>query len=350
MQCTQLPTAKINHRGTNLNKIVLFFLNLILPLFLFIAISSCHHPVEPVEELQPGRRDYEWSVDIIDDPFEPILRVWANTMTDIWATSPGTLWHFDGTSWTEQTGPFPFFPDRLFGFSKDDIWSCSTSDGWIWHYDGKEWKLHSKFPNHYCVDIWGGAPNEVYITGWRNKTSNSVQSFLLKYDGKNWVEIGTPIPDVGFYFVRKKGGDLIIKGETGDGLNGWTGKIYVYKNNQFQELYSGTINCEVTNIGERVFVWIKTKVFEYINGQLIECTWFSFSNYAGGFWGNNMKNIFCGTQDGIGHYNGTDLVTIYLADPKRFSIFFGGVLNDGVIIPAWDLATGYSFFFRGKLK
>ena len=70
--------------------------------FLLLTAFSCKDDVVTPPELQPGRRDYAWTVDTIDAPGDTYYRMWASSPTDVWATSPGdpsqAIAHFNGSS------------------------------------------------------------------------------------------------------------------------------------------------------------------------------------------------------------------------------------------------------------
>lgn len=84
----------------------------------------------------------------------------------------------------------------IWGFSRNDIWAVGglLSDqqfgGTIWHYDGTSWSvadLSEQFPGGYATvfKIWGRSPTEVYAVG--------AAGLVLVYDGTMWnlVDDGT---------------------------------------------------------------------------------------------------------------------------------------------------------------
>jgi len=82
---------------------------------IFLLNSGCKkNATEPIsEDLQPGRRDYVWTVDTLNYPYNTIVKIWGSSPTDVWAVSPGgdldkTIFHFDGMPGplTKFTGHF----------------------------------------------------------------------------------------------------------------------------------------------------------------------------------------------------------------------------------------------------
>ena len=54
-----------------------------LMVFLAIFMVGCNNnPVTP-KELEPGRRDYVWTVDTLETPFNTVRTVWGSSPTDV---------------------------------------------------------------------------------------------------------------------------------------------------------------------------------------------------------------------------------------------------------------------------
>ena len=106
--------------------------------FLLVMLGSCsRNPVSP--RLQPGPRDYTWTLDTLKDgPLNVLTGIWGSSPTDVWVVGPsGTindmLWHYDGKSWIPW---FPYHkqtwacvPAAIYGFSANDIWMGGNRGG-----------------------------------------------------------------------------------------------------------------------------------------------------------------------------------------------------------------------------
>ena len=69
---------------------------------LIILITSCDSPTEVIDDSQPGRRDYVWTVDTIKvdaSGYLTPLRIWGSSPKNIWLTCSSdrpkyNLWHY----------------------------------------------------------------------------------------------------------------------------------------------------------------------------------------------------------------------------------------------------------------
>lgn len=331
----------------------LFSINIFALLFsitLGIMLISCHQPTEPVNELKPGRRDYVWTVDSLYLPFDYFVRFWASDVDDIWACSFGSLRRFNGSTWTLQKGPWPFGPNCVFGFSRNDVWAAG--DGRIWHFNGSSWSLSAQIPQCVFQDIWGSHWDDIYITGFRDLPSKTHESVLVYYDGEHWTEILPALPRYNFHRARKLGNEVFIDCTYKDSTTGvYTEKILSYSNQKYREITYTNYDIQISNIGEKIFVELRGVPYEYVGGSLNPVLWTKDSAYVGGIWGNNSKNIFCVVKHGIGHFNGVNLMTIYLSKFDLSNVIWGcEAFSDAVVLIGNDFSKGYSYVFRGMLQ
>ena len=78
--------------------------NLIRILFTIslLSLTNCkENSINGDDNLEPGRRDYTWTVDTLNIPFTSLTRIWGSSPMDVWAIGPGgdadkTIYHFDG--------------------------------------------------------------------------------------------------------------------------------------------------------------------------------------------------------------------------------------------------------------
>lgn len=316
------------------------------------AITCNPNLTGPYED-PPGRRDYTWTVDTLivpeaDDFYAS--RMWGSSPEDIWVCGFGSanckLYHFDGKNWKgypEIKGDFK----GLYGFASNDVWLTGVyTVGRIdlWHFDGSSWKLKDtiRFPGTHSAhptNIWGDSPGNVYLTGFVNEdTDGNFYGFIYKYNGLWWRNLNLPKVRVGFQVCRYKNEELVIRGTTDDE---YIGKIYSYKNNKLKELYSGslTVGFGVHFIKGHILIQIGTVFYEYTNG-VMKLSVDLGENYYGGMWGRNPKDIFCDTKQGIGHFNGTDLVTLKETASAKETPFDALLFENKVVFWGWSLVSG----------
>ena len=58
--------------------------------FVFLSLISCN-TTEPVDNIQSGRRDYEFTFDTVKVPFSYLSRIWGTSPTDVWAVGAGEI-------------------------------------------------------------------------------------------------------------------------------------------------------------------------------------------------------------------------------------------------------------------
>ncbi|MCK9426451.1 MAG: hypothetical protein M0Q21_10470 [Ignavibacteriaceae bacterium] len=326
--------------------------------FVFICIAlfnlSCKKsPTEVVDNTQPGRRDYVWTVDTIStDPFVYITRFWGSAPNDIWAVG-GNLFHYDGNKWVEIKTKNPVYPQAVFGFSQNDVWAAGYSK--IWHYNGNQWSFFSDhslpgYHNSFFNRIWGETANDVYLVGGSNSDSlGNYKGIVLHYDGIKWNYIDIPELRVAFADVKKSSSKLIFTAYQDENNSSTTFFVLEYGGNTFKILYKGNEVPQLTYLKGNLFVNIGKKVFKYYDGTLVQFFDFVQLEYVGGFWGRTEKDFFCVTQNGLGHYNGTDLATIYNFDINKQSPFNGLLFENEVFFLGRDEQANISIIIKGKL-
>lgn len=236
----------------------------------------------------------------------------------------------------------------IYGFDSTDIWVCDSPGGNIFHYDGVSWNKTGSFPYSgysltYLNNIWGAEPNEVYIAGAAYEQEKGTLATLLHYDGSRWKYISLPDKKMSFGSVRKSGGNsyLFLKAiqflSTGDVY-----KIFEYNGSTLNEIFSGKEVANVREMNGRIYLLIGKKIYRYQNNQLVLWKDLSNTTYLGNLVGRSEKDFFGEASDGLAHYNGTDLQTIY---PTNLSINEIFVMENDVF-----LICDFRIIIHGKLK
>jgi hypothetical protein len=357
-------TIALNKRIKMKIRFILFSIILLCVFVLSILLNlSCKKsPMEPPYNLQQGRRDYSWAIDTLFVPEGKSypVDIWGTGSNNVWACGPAYLnsyciWHYDGVRWSNYHAQKFIDPRGIFGFSKKDIWIGSL-DGSFWHYDGVDWnKSFQTNINNYnpfiVQSICGISTNDIYATGFADSIDgNSYKGIIMHYDGSKWELVNIPVIHESFVQLHN------IKGTNEYLFRSWIfnspeNHIYHLKNNQLKKIYTTTdSDMWMTSIGNQIYFTAESKIYKYENEQIIFYKEFPSSQYLGRMWGRSENDFFTENWDGIGHYDGKDLITIY----KKANVDWG--LNEAIVFDTevffiWmDTRTGITFVIHGKLK
>ena len=323
----------MNRAKKKLFELILFILSI-----LFIPQLSCSSPTDPYDSLQPGRRDYVWTVDTIPVANSVMKDMWGSSPTDIWICGDGwdrrqSLWHYDGTNFTPYN-EYILSATSFCGFAKNNIW-MATSSGWIYHYNGVGWKRDTvlTMPGYNDVviqQLFGTAPNNIYATGMA-VSLDDYRGVIARYDGSKWSLVNIPDIRVNFYDIKydSESQTFLISGANFDHI-GTPERLYTLRNNIIiNEIYAGANGRYLGKIANRVYTFgYDKKIYKY-NGTALELFIdLSKTNYLGRVSGRTEKDFFCNTSDyvddltGIGHWNGKDLATLYESKYSTYRTLF----------------------------
>ncbi|MCL6099604.1 MAG: hypothetical protein M1391_13625 [Bacteroidetes bacterium] len=333
-----------------------------------LVLSSCNsNLVDPpiIPEIQPGRRDYEWTeYKLLAQPNETIMlsSIWGATPNDVWAVGPASLsqygiWHFDGTTWKNGNSTPTFAQFSLWGSTADDIWMANT-DGILWHNNGTEWVYNTRlqvnrYQNFAINMLWGISSNEIYAAGYAyNSYFNEAPiGGIFKFDGNSWKQIPLPKVYLNFTSIRKaKNGDFLLR--VWDDSTSET-KIMVWNGKEFRQLFSrkGIASIGVFNINDKTLFNIDQVVYSYEDDGTYK-VWEDFTGtdyYSLILCSRNEKDFFVSSKyfNGIEHYNGIDLQLIY---PTDLMIRSGFVLERDVFFILLDNKNRQTIMLHGHLK
>jgi hypothetical protein len=333
--------------------ILVFFVSTAL-----LLLNNCDS-TEPVDELKPGRRDYTWTVDTLK-PLEGRslpYSLWGTNADNVWAVGLSYLnsyciWHFNGNSWNNYTPDKYIDPACIWGTSNDNIW-IGSKDGAFWHYDGARWNKFSEtvIPNYQqfvVQSIYGKSANDIYAVGFADSIGgNNYKAIIVHYNGITWELVNIPNIHNSFdqILYDESSGKFII---TGWIFNQPDEFIYSFNGSTLDNILSSRDGISINSIGKNVYSVIKGKIYNYKNNNFELLIDLSTTSYAGAAFGRSEKDFFTINWDGIGHYNGTDLVTVY---PKWNNDWFpnGATVFEKDVFFVWDDSYN-TFIVHGKLN
>ena len=338
----------------------------VLPVMLLIIFyAGCKSPTGPVE-LQPGRRDYTWTVDTLNVPYRVLEDIWGSSPTDLWCVGPGNdnpIYHFNGQKWTDYDIPPPSLsPTAVFGFSENNVWFGGTYGDDIWHYDGS---VLSRFQNYAIPgypltgiqNIWGDNPNNVFAVGFAD-SSNISRGVIQHFDGSSWkIVYMTPLVSIREAYIR------IFRNNISNDHNYYllsfyavdadSAKICQYDGeNEVKEIYSSVASqANLSIINNEVYFTLGNQICIRQNNAFSVFLSVPGNNFLGGIGGRNNKDIILEMKDGIAHYNGNNIEYLYHFNHPGISISgYPVIFEKEVFILAYDFQNNLNLIFRGELK
>ncbi len=341
-------------------------ITLVIIIGVLIILGSCssniNGPVQP-GPIQPGRRDYTWSVDTISIFSNNIMEIWGSSPEDIWGVGPGgalntTIWHYDGKQWKTDGIGRNISPESVYGFAKNDVW-IAGANGKIWHYDGNNWtQNHQHTINGFIdltfVDLYGTSNHDLYAVGTVWFDNETRRGIILHYDGNNWTQEYLADFNSYFYKVRESFDKRVfidcIKQDVKYNSNDTT-VLYEFDGKNLKQIYSDENKfirqAWVSIIGGNPYFSLSNTIYKYEGNKLVELFKTNSRFATPSFFGRNEKDIFLGTSEGIAHYNGTDIQLLLATE----GFVNGGLLFDKEVFFLKSITTnGMSLIYYGKLK
>ncbi|MBL1212250.1 MAG: hypothetical protein HND52_02730 [Ignavibacteriae bacterium] len=341
---------------------------LLTTLFLTITIfgCSCDSTEPPIVEEQPGRRDYTWTVDTLNYPYNTIYRIWGSSPDDVWATSPGgdldkTIFHFDGVSWKTDSTVRSFSPNSVFGFAPDNVW-MGGSGGKIWRYNGVEWYEFATLvkngqKNIGINNIWGEAPNDIYAFGAYPDANSYYTNSVIAHFDNSWKMLNTDgIRGVIAHLYRDEvDGKIYLQVPLpGEGINFDSTQIFEYSPETSKLLYRSVWTrgkeAGISLIDGRVHFILGQEVALRNNNQFQTFLTIQNPNFYQRIWGRTNKDIFLLMTDGLVHYNGSNQEYLFYFNKARTQIFGAALFEKEVFFITYESSTNLNLIYHGVLK
>lgn len=341
-----------------------------MPLYFFIAlltlISACGLlGSDDKEPLEPGPRNYEWTVDTLSSPPGGfIYDIWGSSPDDVWAVAGGglnNLWHFDGNKWSvwdERVGP-SFY--SIYGFAQNNVW-MGGNDGQLYHFDGSEWSLSFQYQKENITNIslrniWGTSSSNVFATGVGLEEGElPYKSFILRFNSTDWNEI--LFTDFGVQFQRIR----VVKTEKYiqaikpyySGSPPDTLLFYQYKNSQIDEIYSSigkaTSAISLNRAGSNMYYVIGDTINKYDKNEFEPWQTISHPYFGYQIYGRHEKDLFLRMSNGLAHYNGENIEYLFDLDRSLLTVANNAMLfEEEVFFIVRDYEQGTNYIYHGTL-
>ncbi|KAF0151556.1 MAG: hypothetical protein FD143_1855 [Ignavibacteria bacterium] len=291
-----------------------------------ITTFSCKDGITTIEEPQPGRRDYVWKRDTLRadmEGWQHLHGIWGDSPKDIWVigdayTYVNKVWHYDGVNWKNYLLNEYAEPTKIWGVSSSEIWML-TKQSEIWKYNGTKWYKHTTIVppgySHILFQDIFGYTNSIYAVGVAVKSDGDYTGIIVHYNGVKWEIVKTPlIKEYFFNVIFVNGGDVLISGQDFHEPN-QSCRLYVLKNGTLNLIGKNRFTYFLGVLNKKCYISVDAKVYEYVNGVLVEHLTLPKSIYAGGIIGRSLKDFFCANSGWyLGHYNGTSLDNLYFVN------------------------------------
>jgi len=324
--------------------------------------------IGPVQDI-PGRRDYIWTVDTLNYPYNTIYRIWGSSPTDVWAVSPGgvldkTIFHFDGNRWTTDGISRPISPSAIWGFANDNIF-IGGMNGRIWENSGSGWYENVVLTKDGSAQIvfdgmWGDSPYDVYAFGaYPDEDLYSNNGVIAHFVNNNWSMLNTNellgkgiVED---FYKNKTDGKIYLRSLQWNKGNSFDSMlVFEYSNGNFNKIYNGTWDYDqaanLSLIDGEVYFILGRKIAKRINNEFITVLNLGNTNFDNDIWGRSSKDIFLRMTDGLAHYNGSDIEYLLHFDKPRTQIFGAALFEKEVFFIVYESPTNLNLIYHGVLK
>lgn len=364
---TSLKNFKPKLSGVTLQKLLITLIGI-------LVFNTCNNNPVSTDTLQPGRRDYVWSLDSITPPgFTYFQSIWGSSTKDVWASTfsedvRDCLWRFDGNSWKRSTNGTPItqygngsaIVGRVWGTSGNNVWAFGgrifsnpdRSEPFVMKFNGNTWNeiLDQKANQPDGIfDIFGISENEFWVSEYEYVYHYKNGLWKKYFVGDNLVISSIAVIGSQVYILSYPvGGDSLF--------------LMKFKGNEFSTIDQTTLFTD-QKFGTHDLFFTDKKgytigdhgIYEAnLNGdEIITNTWQQIIKTTGGGFGNSLKlsnkDIWVvGNYTYPYHFNGYDWqpINIFLQGNPTLEHKFWGIWGNGKEIFICDLENG--LIYHGK--
>ncbi len=346
-----------------------FVTKLLPPTFVVFSLligSDCKKdPVTPIDETQPGRRDYTWVVDTVVAGGNDIASMDGVSPTDVWIASPAgdftqTLYHFDGTHWTTDGINRPLSPRGIYALKSNEAW-CVGEEGEIWNYDGHRWVRHVQInvagnPYRFFNDIRGTA-SDLFAVGGYSSNGSIFHPMICHYDGNRWSQIQAQ--NISSQLLRITGlsdRHWLVLGERNQEnvLSLDTSQIFRFDRQNLVQIYGAVAGRSgyafLSQVQNGVFI-VRGKKISFTNGNSeAEILTVDSGLFGNAVEGRTVKDILLLMFDGIAHFNGSDIQYLHRFAGNNVHIRAIKLFEKSAFVAAYDLDRNLNLIYRGYLQ
>jgi hypothetical protein len=136
--------------------------------------------------------------------------VWGRSASETWLLSDhGGVYRYDGTDWDEVNNSGQGSWQDMYGLSADDIYTVGSQT--VMNWDGTEWSVAAQ-RSSYMHSVWCSGPFEIWTTGY---TGSGSQRFVYYFDGTTWSTSHTITGDFPWDIWGYDANNIWVCGENG---------------------------------------------------------------------------------------------------------------------------------------
>ena len=327
---------------------------LLLPALFFAC--SCESGNNPLEELEPGRRDYVWTEDTLDTGVYPGYpnRISGTSVNDVWLSVDSGeneygLWHYNGDTWVKQADKNFLIDLALYSVNENFVLAEGLNDK-IYRYNGDSWVLEFDMWDEdygYGINNFYGEEDNIIACGvMMSRTSDQIGPMLYRYNGSNWIKNALGFPGAAIVNVRTYDTKTLLECyNPEEATNRYS--ICILDGSLLKSIFQSETLIRLNSVENEIFVNNQKIIYKF-NGSGFDL-WKDLSNttFKGTIWGRNEIDFLCMANDGIGHYNGTDYQTIYKTNIR---LSCGVIFGKDVFIAGEEKEAKKVIIIHGKLK
>jgi hypothetical protein len=277
--------------------------------------------------------------------------IWGTDPNNVWTIQDNRIiWHWDGNAWSQQyespIGPYTYMVNAIWGASPDDVWAVGW--GTIYHYDGTSWTMTNRiFPAEEFMDIfvldenlaWAtdrnltvwtrrkptweklpGVYGYVWATAPDNVWSTGKDGYVQHFDGQQWERI--PFPDqnssVNSGWLLSGGPDHLIVDSDRTSLWRWDGA-------RWEELAISSQLQKVTAMwgtGPND-IYVRDYPRGYIHFDGVSWQWVPEMHWRGLVGGSGPDDVWVSGDGFMQHWNGVRWKELVVSLPASNRLLFG---------------------------
>jgi len=189
----------------------------------------------------------DWSNMRRTEEEQNLYGVWGYTPSDVFAVGDnGIILRYDGETWSEMKSGTSLPLHGIWGSSPEDIFAVGHA-GTVLHYDGTDWTsmyLGSQAQGTVLYDVWGSAGNDVYVVGNSGRYVGQYAGILYHYNGLSWSQVMLDFSIEGLYLGKSLYG---VWGSSDKNIFAVGGELYEggilhYDGDDWVEIESGIPN------------------------------------------------------------------------------------------------------------